>query len=107
MDDIQLLLSKWKEILNKIENNNGIVYQIDIGDKATLHEIKQNFILLIWGIPILFTIIFIPYQVWVLTGMLNRWGGVYIIGGTFLLTLTIMYIFYYKRKGKLHLQKSR
>ncbi|MFC4802123.1 SMI1/KNR4 family protein [Neobacillus sp. GCM10023253] len=42
MKDITFLLSKWGQILQKIENNNGIVHQIEIEKKATIQEIEAK-----------------------------------------------------------------
>lgn len=39
MEDINFLISKWAQILHKIECNNGEVHPIEIGKKATLQEI--------------------------------------------------------------------
>ncbi|ENH96865.1 hypothetical protein J416_08444 [Gracilibacillus halophilus YIM-C55.5] len=68
---------------------------------SALKDAKQNVISLLWGVVVISTIIFIPYQVWVLTGKSLYWDGVYIIGGTALLTIAISFIFYYKSKVKL------
>ncbi|WP_078549196.1 hypothetical protein [Litchfieldia alkalitelluris] len=70
--------------------------------KSTTEEIKQNVTFIFWGIPIIFALVFIPYQVWALTGKLNDWGGVYILGGTALLTIIITFTLYYTRKIKLN-----
>ncbi|MEI5906679.1 SMI1/KNR4 family protein [Bacillus spongiae] len=42
MDEMNLLLSKWEQILSKLEDNNGTVYPIEIGDKAILQEIEAK-----------------------------------------------------------------
>lgn len=42
MEDIKLLISKWEEILQKLENNNGKVHPIEIGKKATIQEIEAK-----------------------------------------------------------------
>ncbi|MED3549371.1 SMI1/KNR4 family protein [Cytobacillus praedii] len=42
MEDIQFLISKWKEILHKLEKNNGKVCQMEIGETATLQEIEAK-----------------------------------------------------------------
>lgn len=42
MKDITFLLSKWEQIIQKLENNNGIVGPIEIGKKATLQEIEAK-----------------------------------------------------------------
>ncbi|OCA84011.1 hypothetical protein A8F94_14840 [Bacillus sp. FJAT-27225] len=42
MEDIKLLLSRWEKIVQKIENNNGKVYPIEIGEKATIQEIEAK-----------------------------------------------------------------
>lgn len=62
----------------------------------TTKEVKQNVISLCWGIVIFCAILFIPYQVWVLTGKSHYFDAVYIIGGTALITTIISFIFYYK-----------
>jgi hypothetical protein len=68
--------------------------------KSTIHEIKQNIILLLCGIPVIVALANIPYQVWVLTGKSNDWDGVYIIGGTAIIVIIISFVFYNKRKLK-------
>ncbi|MGJ7913769.1 SMI1/KNR4 family protein [Neobacillus sp. LXY-1] len=42
MKDITFLLSKWEQIIQKLENNNGIVHPIEIGKKATIQEIEAK-----------------------------------------------------------------
>ncbi|WP_100407830.1 hypothetical protein [Bacillus solitudinis] len=69
-------------------------------NKSTMQEIKQNISLLLCGIPAIVALVFIPYQVWVLTGKSNDWDGVYIIGGTVIIAIIISFVFYYKRKLK-------
>ncbi|WP_100405595.1 hypothetical protein [Bacillus solitudinis] len=69
-------------------------------NKSTMQEIKQNISLLLCGIPSIVALVFIPYQVWVLTGKSNDWDGVYIIGGTVIIAIIISFVFYYKRKLK-------
>lgn len=67
---------------------------------SVLKEAKQNVISMLWGVLVIGAFIFIPYQVWVLTGSSHDWDGVYIIGGTAFLTITICFIFYYKSTVK-------
>ena len=67
---------------------------------STIKEVKQNIIALLWGIFILVALIVIPYQVWELTGKSQDWDGVYIIGGTALLTIVVSFVFYYKSSLK-------
>ncbi|TQR15401.1 SMI1/KNR4 family protein [Psychrobacillus vulpis] len=40
MKDINFLISKWEQILHKLENNNGKVHPIEIGKKAALQEVE-------------------------------------------------------------------
>ncbi|HEY4552223.1 MAG TPA: SMI1/KNR4 family protein, partial [Bacillaceae bacterium] len=40
MEEISSLLSKWKQILEKIEMNNGMIHGIEMGPKATSVEIE-------------------------------------------------------------------
>ncbi|WP_102273757.1 SMI1/KNR4 family protein [Cytobacillus massiliigabonensis] len=42
MEDLQFLISRWKQILQKLEKNNGKVYQMEIGEKATQQEIEAK-----------------------------------------------------------------
>lgn len=63
--------------------------------KSTLRE--KNIFVLFWGIPILFTIIIISYQIWVLASKAKDWGGMYLIGGAFIFTLTFRFAFYLKK----------
>lgn len=42
MKDINFLLSKWEQILQKVKDNNGKVYPIEIGKKATMQEIEAK-----------------------------------------------------------------
>lgn len=53
----------------------------DRKDQSVLREMKKNIRLLLYGIPVLVALAFIPYQAWVITGKLNGWGGMYIVGG--------------------------
>ncbi|MBM7661097.1 hypothetical protein JOC85_001869 [Bacillus mesophilus] len=59
-------------------------------------DAKLNVISLLWGVLIIATIIFIPYQVWVLTGSSTYWDGAYIVLGTALITAIISFVFYFK-----------
>ncbi|WP_208586178.1 hypothetical protein [Gracilibacillus suaedae] len=63
---------------------------------SALKEVKQNAISMLWGVLVIAAIIFIPYQVWVITGSSPYWDGVYVIGGTALLTITVSFIIYDK-----------
>ncbi|WP_227940405.1 hypothetical protein [Alkalihalobacillus deserti] len=78
--------------------------QMTLIEKSTnnsdIQEIKQNISLLICGIPVIVALAFIPYQVWVLAGESNDWDGVYIIGGTAIVSIIISFVFYYKGKLK-------
>ncbi|MFE8700834.1 hypothetical protein ACFYKX_09425 [Cytobacillus sp. FJAT-54145] len=67
---------------------------------SVLKEAKQNVISMLWGVLVIAAIIFIPYQVWILTGSSHYWDGVYIIGGATLFTIIISFIFYYKSTVK-------
>lgn len=42
MEDYGILLTKWTKILEKAEMNNGKVYPIEIGERATPQEIKEK-----------------------------------------------------------------
>ncbi|MGG1678641.1 SMI1/KNR4 family protein [Neobacillus sp. NRS-1170] len=42
MKDNKILISKWEQILQKLENNNGNFHQIEIGKKATIQEIEAK-----------------------------------------------------------------
>ncbi|MCP8616357.1 hypothetical protein [Salirhabdus salicampi] len=63
---------------------------------SALKEAKQNVVSLLWGVLIILAMGFIPYQVWVLTGSSHYWDGVYIVGGTALLTIAVSFIFFIK-----------
>lgn len=52
------------------------------------------------GVLIIFAMILIPYQVWVLTGSSHYFDAVYIIGGTTLITIIVSFTFYYFRAKK-------
>ncbi|WP_430787254.1 hypothetical protein VBD025_15970 [Virgibacillus flavescens] len=69
---------------------------------SSLKDSKQNVVSLLWGILVISAIIFIPYQVWVLTGSSHYWDGAYIIGGTALLTIVLTFVFYYKSTSRYH-----
>jgi len=77
--------------ISMIKYNKGI---------SVLKEAKQNLVSMLWGLLVFAAIIFIPYQVWVLTGSSHYWDGVFIIGGTGILTITVSFIFYYKSSVK-------
>ncbi|MEH7084976.1 SMI1/KNR4 family protein [Neobacillus drentensis] len=42
MEDFKILISRWEQILQKLENNNGKVHPIEIGKKATIQEIEAK-----------------------------------------------------------------
>ena len=67
---------------------------------SVLKEAKQNVVLMLWGLLVFAAIIFIPYQVGVLTGSSHNWDGFYIIGGIGILTITVSFIFYYRSSVK-------
>ncbi|WNF38777.1 hypothetical protein RJD24_10290 [Bacillaceae bacterium IKA-2] len=62
-------------------------------------EIRKNLLMMPWAIFLVICILFIPYQVWVLTGSSNDWDGVYIIGATILVTIVLCFTAYSKFKG--------
>ncbi|WP_411955039.1 hypothetical protein ACKXGF_04500 [Alkalibacillus sp. S2W] len=88
---ITLLLIATRQ-LSKINYTDGF---------SVLKEAKQNIISMLWGTFIVTLIIFIPYQVWTVTGMSTYWGGVYIFGGSLLLTIALTFIFYYHSSVRL------
>ncbi|MFC0560830.1 hypothetical protein [Halalkalibacter alkalisediminis] len=57
-------------------------------------EIKKHTFLMLWGIIFVSCILFIPYQIWVLTGSSNDWNGVYIIGASVIATIIMCFTFY-------------
>ncbi|MGD6966231.1 hypothetical protein ACQCVP_07375 [Rossellomorea vietnamensis] len=63
-------------------------------------EIRQNVRLLLYGIPLIGALAFIPYQVWVITGKSEDWDGMFIMGGTAITAIILSYFIYYKRKLK-------
>ncbi|MDL4842300.1 hypothetical protein [Aquibacillus rhizosphaerae] len=63
-------------------------------------EVFQNFYLLLWGIGLIFLILFIPYQVWRITGSSYGWGGAYIFGFTVIAIILLVYYSYSKFKLK-------
>lgn len=67
---------------------------------SVLKEVKQNVVSMLWGLLVFAAIIFLPYQVWALTESSHYWDGVFIIGGTVILTITVSFIFYYKTSVK-------
>ncbi|WP_113929452.1 hypothetical protein [Bacillus sp. P14.5] len=67
---------------------------------SALIDVQQNAKSLLWGVLVISAIIFIPYQVWVLTGKSHYFDAVYIIGGTALLTIALSFIYYYKSAVK-------
>ncbi|RSD27067.1 SMI1/KNR4 family protein [Mesobacillus subterraneus] len=42
MKEYEILLTKWEGILQKVERNNGRVYPLEIGERATLQEIEDK-----------------------------------------------------------------
>jgi heme/copper-type cytochrome/quinol oxidase subunit 2 len=62
---------------------------------SALKEAKKNAISFLWWSLVAFALIFIPYQVWILTGRSHYFDAVYIIGGTIILMLALIF-FYYK-----------
>ncbi|KGP92391.1 hypothetical protein N780_01810 [Pontibacillus chungwhensis BH030062] len=65
---------------------------------SVFEDIKTNVRLLLYGIPILVMLAYIPYQVWVITGKSNGWGVAYVMGGTAFITIVISLVFYYRIK---------
>ncbi|WP_456276279.1 hypothetical protein [Bacillus sp. AK128] len=59
-------------------------------------EIEKNTIIMLWGILLVFCMLFIPYQIWSLTGSLTDWNGVFIIGASLIGTVIISYTLYFK-----------
>ncbi|OLN24219.1 hypothetical protein BTO30_02080 [Domibacillus antri] len=58
----------------------------------------KNILILSCGIPLVFLILFIPYNVWALAGHSYDWDGVYLFGWTFILTVILFFTYYGKRK---------
>lgn len=70
--------------------------------KSISQEIKHYIYLLMWGLPVVVTLLFIPYQMWILTGKSSDWDGVYIGMGTAIITILSSFIIYYRLKVKLN-----
>ena len=66
--------------------------------KSILKEAKQNAFMLLWGAVLIFLLLFIPYQVWKLTGSSHGWDGVYIVGGAEIITISLLFYYYNKVK---------
>lgn len=70
----------------------------NVNAKSLTNEIKQNTIMMMWGILLVICLLFIPFQIWVITGSSNNWDGVYMIGASIIATLFICMAFYSKFK---------
>jgi len=77
------------------------IIELNNKNKSVLQEIYYHVNLLLWGFPIVVTLLFIPYQTWILSGRSSDWDGVYIIFGTAIITILISFTIYYKSKVKL------
>ncbi|NIK12621.1 hypothetical protein [Alkalibacillus almallahensis] len=88
---ITLLLIATRQ-LSKIKYTDGF---------SVLKEAKQNIISMLWGTLIVVMIIHIPHRIWVITGSSPYWGGVYIFGGSLLVTIALTFIFYYQSSVRL------
>ena len=86
---ILLLFSLKKLARIKYSNTDGLA-----------EDVKQNVLSLLWGIVVVSAILAIIYQVWVVTGKSSYWDGVFILGGTALLTFFSSFWFYYKSSVK-------
>ncbi|WP_046173609.1 hypothetical protein [Domibacillus indicus] len=69
-----------------------------IKPESAAKKIKKNAIMMVWGLLLVFCILFIPYQTWILTGRLNDWNGVYILGASATATVILCFSFYFKFK---------
>ncbi|MCA1029714.1 hypothetical protein LCL95_01555 [Bacillus timonensis] len=65
-------------------------------EHSVLKEAKLNALSMVWGVFVISAIIFIPYQVWGLTGGSHDWDGAYTVGLTALLTVAVSFVFYHK-----------
>ncbi len=63
-------------------------------------EEKHNAILLLWGIGIMFLLLFIPYQAWQLAGSSRGWDGALIMGSSLMGSVLIFFGSYCTIKGK-------
>lgn len=70
-------------------------------NKSISQEIMYHVYLLLWGFPLVVTLLFIPYQTWILTGRSSGWDGGYILFGIAIITILISFTIYYKSKVKL------
>ncbi|QFT87871.1 hypothetical protein FIU87_04315 [Bacillus sp. THAF10] len=67
----------------------------DIGNEA-----KHNAVILLWGIGILFLILFIPYQVWKFAGGSLGLDGVVVLGLSLIGSVLLCFSSYYIIKGR-------
>ncbi|AST91277.1 MULTISPECIES: hypothetical protein [Sutcliffiella] len=95
--DYLLLLTSIILLLFSLKKIAMIKYRTTDGIAA---DIKQNILSLLWGIVVVSAILTIIYQVWVVTGKSSYWDGVFILGGTALLTFFSSFWFYYKSSVK-------
>lgn len=64
------------------------------------NEDKHHAILLLWGIGIIFLLLFVPYQAWQLAGSSRGWDGALILGSSLMGIVLITLGFYCAVKGK-------
>ncbi|QHS22396.1 hypothetical protein GWK91_05260 [Virgibacillus sp. MSP4-1] len=69
-------------------------------DDTVLKAVKHKALSLFWVILIISSFIYIPYNVWILTGRSHYWDGVYITGGTALITIITSFVYYYKTSSR-------
>ncbi len=64
------------------------------------HIIKEDIIrnskMLVMGLMMVLSLFLIISQVWVMTGGSHDWDGVYVVGGTIVLTLLISFWYFFK-----------
>ncbi|MBM6618841.1 hypothetical protein [Bacillus suaedaesalsae] len=58
------------------------------------NQIKQNTYLLLLGVLIVGCILYIPYQIWRVTGSPTDWDGMYILGGSLVGTFVLCFFIY-------------
>ncbi|MBO8156865.1 MAG: hypothetical protein H0Z32_10425 [Bacillaceae bacterium] len=83
-----------------------VIHQIISAEKIRVHtvmkEAGKNILLLLWGIPLVFFMLLIPYAIWNLTGKSHGGDGVYIIGFSAIgsVVFTFSYFYHAHRKNE-------
>lgn len=67
---------------------------------SIIDDEKHHAVLLLWGIGIIFLLLFIPYQAWQLAGSSRNWDGALIVGSSLMASVLTCLGTYCMIKGR-------